>query len=111
MLNSLGRVRKMLQPMEEVIVLLCCLQPFCFVDTANCERNGIHEPVQCCEEWSDASNKTICSRCETGFHGSLCELACRYPSYGKLCQSMCDCEEMDCHHVHGCRNASEAGAQ
>ena len=58
-------------------------------------------------EYIQQFSETCFEGCETGFHGSLCELACRYPSYGKLCQSVCDCEEMDCHHVHGCRNSSE----
>ena len=50
---------------------------------------------------------TFFEGCEIGFHGPLCDLACRYPSYGKLCQSVCYCQKMDCHHSHGCRKATE----
>ena len=44
---------------------------------------------------------------DIGPNGLFCVLACRYLSYGKLCQSVCECDEIDCHQAHGCRKATE----
>lgn len=31
-----------------------------------------------------------------------CGLPCGYPSYGALCEGLCNCSKEDCHHVYGC---------
>lgn len=45
--------------------------------------------------------------CTIGYIGSDCKLSCRYPSYGHLCQSACDCVVTYCDHIYGCRNPED----
>ncbi|XP_056013526.1 multiple epidermal growth factor-like domains protein 10 isoform X3 [Ostrea edulis] len=40
--------------------------------------------------------------CRSGYTGSDCESACRYPSYGVGCQLQCKCDKNICHYVKGC---------
>lgn len=42
--------------------------------------------------------------CNDGYHGPDCLLQCRYPSYGKKCQRMCNCSSLECNHITGCGN-------
>ncbi|XP_078321840.1 uncharacterized protein LOC111110827 isoform X2 [Crassostrea virginica] len=42
--------------------------------------------------------------CTIGYIGINCKLPCRYPSYGRLCQSACDCVVTYCDHIYGCKN-------
>lgn len=42
--------------------------------------------------------------CDVGYYGKKCNLPCRHPSYGSLCQKRCDCSDMKCDHVYGCGN-------
>ena len=44
------------------------------------------------------------SVCPLGYTGNICEIPCRYPSFGKKnCQSDCNCTEKLCNHITGCR--------
>ncbi|XP_078325991.1 uncharacterized protein LOC144622861 isoform X1 [Crassostrea virginica] len=40
--------------------------------------------------------------CPLGYTGNRCEIPCRYPSFGKDCQSDCNCTEKLCNHIRGC---------
>nr|XP_022292631.1 multiple epidermal growth factor-like domains protein 10 isoform X3 [Crassostrea virginica] len=40
--------------------------------------------------------------CPKGFTGSACEIKCRFPAYGALCQSACNCTKDQCNHISGC---------
>nr|XP_022294291.1 uncharacterized protein LOC111104561 [Crassostrea virginica] len=40
--------------------------------------------------------------CSLGYTGNRCELQCRYPGFGKDCQSVCNCPEKLCNHITGC---------
>lgn len=42
--------------------------------------------------------------CRDGYMGVNCSIKCRYPSYGKRCQSFCNCLEEDCEAATGCTN-------
>lgn len=42
------------------------------------------------------------SECFPGYHGTLCNMTCRYPNYGEDCQLGCLCEEEQCDHISGC---------
>lgn len=44
--------------------------------------------------------------CSPGYQGPNCSYACRYPNYGDDCQSFCDCVELQCDHITGCRQLS-----
>ena len=40
--------------------------------------------------------------CPIGLTGSACEIKCRFPAYGVLCQSACNCTKDQCNHISGC---------
>lgn len=42
------------------------------------------------------------TECLPGYHGPLCNMACRYPNYGEECQLQCLCKEEQCDHITGC---------
>lgn len=42
------------------------------------------------------------TNCPSGYHGPLCNITCRHPSYGKDCQSECLCGEVQCNPITGC---------
>lgn len=44
--------------------------------------------------------------CKVGYSGTNCEEKCLYPSYGKDCQSSCNCSKIDCWYVGGCINST-----
>nr|XP_034332854.1 multiple epidermal growth factor-like domains protein 10 [Crassostrea gigas] len=44
--------------------------------------------------------------CNDGYTGSNCILRCRYPSYGRRCQQLCNCEEIVCNSTTGCEDGS-----
>lgn len=44
--------------------------------------------------------------CSSGYQGPNCSYVCRYPNYGDDCQSFCDCVELQCDHITGCRQLS-----
>uniref|UniRef100_K1QB77 EGF-like domain-containing protein n=1 Tax=Magallana gigas TaxID=29159 RepID=K1QB77_MAGGI len=46
-----------------------------------------------------------------GYTGSNCDTKCFYPSYGKDCQSICNCTEFFCDHENGCRNLTNGDFQ
>lgn len=46
--------------------------------------------------------------CLSGYFGQSCIFACRYPNYGKDCQSECLCDEEICNHITGCEQKSNA---
>ncbi|XP_062590562.1 uncharacterized protein LOC134252140 isoform X1 [Saccostrea cucullata] len=48
-----------------------------------------------------------CKECLPGFVGEHCSHTCRYPSYGKGCQHVCECDQSVCHVVSGCSKVSE----
>lgn len=47
-------------------------------------------------------NHCTLAECLPGYHGPLCNMACRYPNYGEECQLQCLCEEEQCDHITGC---------
>lgn len=47
-------------------------------------------------------NHCTLAECLPGYHGPLCNMACRYPNYGEECQLQCLCEEEKCDHITGC---------
>lgn len=46
--------------------------------------------------------------CKVGYFGLNCDTKCVYPSYGKDCQSTCNCKDTYCDHVEGCANLTGA---
>lgn len=41
--------------------------------------------------------------CNNGFFGPLCSQKCPYPSFGKECQKICNCDNKTCDHRQGCK--------
>lgn len=44
--------------------------------------------------------------CLSGYYGPSCSYPCRYPNYGKDCQSKCVCDEERCNPIKGCEQKS-----
>nr|XP_022295400.1 uncharacterized protein LOC111105408 isoform X2 [Crassostrea virginica] len=65
-------------------------------------------PPHCCKDYQVNRLLNSCSSCLPGYHGENCQLPCRYPSYGQLCQFQCACDEEKCHFINGCVNSSLA---
>nr|XP_022294287.1 cell death abnormality protein 1-like [Crassostrea virginica]XP_022294288.1 cell death abnormality protein 1-like [Crassostrea virginica] len=51
-------------------------------------------------------DETMARVCNPGFTGDNCDIYCRYPSYGTLCQSECNCSDMYCDPKTGCKDGS-----
>nr|XP_011427321.2 N-acetylglucosamine-1-phosphodiester alpha-N-acetylglucosaminidase-like [Crassostrea gigas] len=64
-------------------------------------------PPMCCPRYQNDLKHNLCSKCLSGYQGPNCSYACRYPNYGDDCQSFCDCVELQCDHITGCRQLSE----
>nr|XP_022305513.1 uncharacterized protein LOC111112353 [Crassostrea virginica] len=94
----------MVKSVELGFVFLLCLQVL-KVYTFKCESGS--NGSECCSgfTWNDSLGK--CISCTIGYIGSDCKLPCRYPSYGRLCQSECDCVVKYCNHINGCRNPED----
>ncbi|XP_056014172.1 multiple epidermal growth factor-like domains protein 10 isoform X6 [Ostrea edulis] len=63
--------------------------------------------VEYCTSDKGCINKTIYENigagCEAGYYGRDCSVPCRYPNYGKKCQSECNCTKTLCSHITGCQ--------
>nr|XP_022295642.1 uncharacterized protein LOC111105576 isoform X2 [Crassostrea virginica] len=67
------------------------------------------KPPHCCKGYQVNRLLNICSSCLPGYYGEKCQLPCRHPNYGQLCQSECACvEDEQCHFINGCVNSSLA---
>lgn len=42
------------------------------------------------------------SECPVGYTGNQCDIRCRYPSFGYLCQFACNCSKERCNFTKGC---------
>nr|XP_022303165.1 uncharacterized protein LOC111110827 isoform X1 [Crassostrea virginica] len=91
----------MFKSIEFSFVFLSCLQVL-KVYTSKCDSGS--NGSECCFgfTWNHSLGK--CISCSIGYIGSDCKLPCRYPSYGHLCQSACDCAVTYCDHIYGCKN-------
>lgn len=49
------------------------------------------------------TNVLIDLECLPGYFGTNCSSRCVYPNYGEGCKNTCDCNVIDCNHVHGCQ--------
>ncbi|XP_052710556.1 uncharacterized protein LOC128184945 [Crassostrea angulata] len=59
-------------------------------------------PRKCTKSYrSNHFNEIICTECLPGYYGSCCNYTCRYPNYGKECQSECMCDEENYNHIIG----------
>uniref|UniRef100_A0A8W8JCM0 Uncharacterized protein n=1 Tax=Magallana gigas TaxID=29159 RepID=A0A8W8JCM0_MAGGI len=72
-----------------------------------CLDTDAYNPPTCCEGNTFGSNNENCTACLAGFQGPKCDTACRSPSYGKGCQSRCNCDAPQCHHITGCKITTE----
>lgn len=44
------------------------------------------------------------AECPLGFHSSNCSETCIFPSFGRDCQSICNCSVIVCDHRFGCKD-------
>nr|XP_034308689.1 multiple epidermal growth factor-like domains protein 11 [Crassostrea gigas] len=54
----------------------------------------------CCNGYRWVQDK--CIACEIGLYGTDCNTTCLYPTFGRDCQYLCDCNATNCDHVKGC---------
>ncbi|XP_056014982.1 cell death abnormality protein 1-like [Ostrea edulis] len=64
--------------------------------------NATGETQKCSSGYYYDGSSDECKECPLGFTGKNCFLKCRYPSYGKLCQSECNCLKEHCNFSTGC---------
>ncbi|XP_062587906.1 multiple epidermal growth factor-like domains protein 10 [Saccostrea cucullata] len=57
---------------------------------------------QCCYNQYLNDTTKECSDCPAGSIGWNCKQKCPLGYYGRLCQSPCECQASNCHHVIGC---------
>ncbi|XP_052682260.1 scavenger receptor class F member 2-like [Crassostrea angulata] len=81
------------------ITLLILLQLSVKISMQICE--GIYG-TKCCNGYKWDFSHSKCIPCDNGFIGINCDIKCRYPWYGKNCQSVCDCDVPNCDYVNGC---------
>ncbi|XP_062586990.1 uncharacterized protein LOC134248590 [Saccostrea cucullata] len=62
--------------------------------------------IKNCIEYAQSGK---CKECLPGFVGEHCSHTCRYPSYGKGCQNVCECDQSVCHVVSGCSKECQPG--
>ncbi|XP_078321485.1 uncharacterized protein LOC111111803 [Crassostrea virginica] len=94
----------MVKSIELSFVFLSCLQVLkVYGSKCNSGSNG----SECCFGFTWIQSLGKCISCTIGYIGSDCKLPCRYPSYGHLCQSACDCVVTYCDHIYGCRNPED----
>lgn len=46
----------------------------------------------------------LAETCQDGYNGDLCDKRCKFPSYGSECRLICQCLELHCNFVSGCKN-------
>lgn len=67
---------------------------------------GVNGTTTCCSGFQWDIEKQTCTPCKAGYNGLNCDIKCVYPSFGKDCQSTCNCEEAECDHIEGCKNST-----
>ncbi|XP_022292579.2 uncharacterized protein LOC111103531 isoform X1 [Crassostrea virginica] len=89
-------------------------QSLCYCSKINCNattgcKDGIKRSTYQTRKSTNAKQldnvivpTTGTEACPIGFTGSDCEIKCRFPAYGVLCQSACNCTKDQCNHISGC---------
>lgn len=67
--------------------------------------------TSCCAGYQWDQIQERCLPCKLGYTGANCDTKCFYPSYGKDCQSICNCTEFFCDHENGCKNLTNGDFQ
>ncbi|XP_078336230.1 uncharacterized protein LOC144626350 isoform X3 [Crassostrea virginica] len=84
--------------------LLCIFFVLLFADLSEQVPIRSHRSTDApnCQIWNTFAEN--CGVCSDGYFGELCELQCRYPNFGKNCQSECFCEKIHCNSTYGCKD-------
>lgn len=84
----------------------------------NCLENYCHPASGCKDGLPTFSSQTLTSsvkshsfefsttkklECPAGYTGKECDIRCRYPAFGYMCQLECNCSEERCNFAKGCR--------
>ncbi|XP_061185882.1 scavenger receptor class F member 1-like [Saccostrea echinata] len=80
-------------------IILTILLLLIFTKTDSCGND-------CCNGLVWNQELKSCINCEIGFTGTYCDIPCRYPAYGYLCQKSCNCKEIFCNFSTGCEVGS-----
>ncbi|XP_048771525.2 multiple epidermal growth factor-like domains protein 10 [Ostrea edulis] len=81
------------------IIFIALLRIFSTFEGKCRSPNGV---LQCCADhvWNNETKQ--CIECSLGYHGENCQMTCPYPSFGRLCQSECKCDNALCDVAIGC---------
>ncbi|XP_078309735.1 uncharacterized protein LOC144618073 isoform X2 [Crassostrea virginica] len=91
---------KLINGLSLLAAIICtCIFGECY--TSYCNRTLSNGTVNCCTNFY--FNGLICTECPAGLHGNNCLSLCPYPYYGVLCNEMCTCSKLSCHHAYGCK--------
>ncbi|XP_061195898.1 cell death abnormality protein 1-like [Saccostrea echinata] len=84
-----------------------CEERFCNV-SSGCEVGSptFESPSPSSTKTATITMLSSSTDCDIGFLGPQCNISCRYPSYGYLCQRSCNCEQIFCHFSNGCEAGS-----
>ncbi|XP_048771829.2 uncharacterized protein LOC125677721 isoform X2 [Ostrea edulis] len=58
---------------------------------------------KCCVGFTWNEDLQNCTKCDIGYTGRFCELKCPHPTYGEICQQICDCNKSLCNFATGCK--------
>ncbi|XP_062582965.1 uncharacterized protein LOC134244730, partial [Saccostrea cucullata] len=61
-------------------------------------------PEKCCVGFKWDEQIGSCTKCNIGYTGRNCEEKCPYPTYGEICQQLCECNESLCDISTGCKS-------
>uniref|UniRef100_A0A8W8MRR1 TNFR-Cys domain-containing protein n=1 Tax=Magallana gigas TaxID=29159 RepID=A0A8W8MRR1_MAGGI len=77
-----------------VIVLLCFMK----FNVLGCD--GFQK---CCVGYMWDEFLQNCTKCSTGYTGINCTEQCPFPTYGEICQKLCNCDSTLCDFSTGCK--------
>ncbi|XP_062592703.1 uncharacterized protein LOC134254176 [Saccostrea cucullata] len=76
------------------------------ITTAQSKCTGKDGFLVCCAGFELDKKTGICRECGDGYFGENCSEVCRFPTFGRRCQGLCDCPLSMCDFVKGCTYTS-----
>ncbi|XP_061168360.1 uncharacterized protein LOC133177322 [Saccostrea echinata] len=76
-------------------MMIYCLQ----YSEASCDG-----PEKCCVGFKWDEQIGNCTKCDIGYTGRHCGEKCPYPTYGEICQQVCECNQPLCDFSTGCKS-------
>ncbi|XP_052680082.1 uncharacterized protein LOC128160794 [Crassostrea angulata] len=87
-----------------IIIFLCrCISTIIFIWATRINRVANIDTGGC--PYNKLKDGDECKDCPAGYFGLNCSDMCTQPSYGFLCNQVCNCSA--CHHIFGCNLTTE----